>query len=68
MAELLLELYSEEIPPKLQISARNQLKDLVKKSLFENKINSEEFQTFSSPTRVCLVIKDLPIKTILTNL
>ncbi len=62
MAELLLELYSEEIPPKLQISARNQLKDLVKKSLFENKINSEEFQTFSSPTRVCLVIKDLPIK------
>ena len=33
MAEFLLELYSEEIPPKLQISARNQLKEFIKTSL-----------------------------------
>ena len=31
MAELLLELYSEEIPPKLQIAARSQIKEF-----FEN--------------------------------
>ena len=29
MAELLLELYSEEIPPQLQISARSQLKQFI---------------------------------------
>ena len=33
MAELLLELYSEEIPPQLQIDARTQLKDLITKHL-----------------------------------
>ena len=32
MAELLLELYSEEIPPKLQIDARNQLKSSIENS------------------------------------
>ena len=37
MAELLLELYSEEIPPLLQIEARNQLKQLTENS-FEEKI------------------------------
>ena len=31
MAELLLELYSEEIPPQLQIGARTQLKEFVEK-------------------------------------
>ena len=29
MSEFLLELYSEEIPPNLQINARNQLKELI---------------------------------------
>ena len=32
MAELLLELYSEEIPPQLQISARSQIKEFVENS------------------------------------
>ena len=31
MAEFLLELYSEEIPPQLQVSARNELKELIEK-------------------------------------
>ena len=35
MAELLLELYSEEIPPLLQIEARNQLKQLTENSFKE---------------------------------
>ena len=32
MAELLLELYSEEIPPQLQIAARSQIKEYIENS------------------------------------
>ena len=42
MAELLLELYSEEIPPQLQIGARNQLKQFFEKSFEEESINYKE--------------------------
>ena len=38
MAELLLELYSEEIPPQLQIGARNQLKKFFEKFFEEENI------------------------------
>ena len=38
MTELLLELYSEEIPPQLQIAARSQLKQFIKNSFKENSI------------------------------
>ena len=63
MAELLLELYSEEIPPSLQISARNQLKFLIENSLKENEIKFKDLQVYSSPTRLTLFVKDLPDKT-----
>mgnify|MGYP001341682991 FL=1 len=42
MAELLLELYSEEIPPKLQIVARNQLKQFFEKFFEEESIKYKE--------------------------
>ena len=42
MAELLLELYSEEIPPQLQIGARNQLKQFFERSFEEEDINYKE--------------------------
>ena len=45
MAEFLLELYSEEIPPKLQIGARNQLKEFVEKPLKEENINIKVITT-----------------------
>ena len=35
MAEFLLELYSEEVPPKLQINARNELKQILEKLIEE---------------------------------
>ena len=63
MAELLLELYSEEIPPSLQISARNQLKFLIENSLKENEIKFKDLQVYSSPTRLTLFVKGLPDKT-----
>ena len=59
MAEFLLELYSEEIPPQLQIEARSQIKQFVENSLKDNKIKYKELSVFSSPTRLTLLIKDL---------
>ena len=59
MAELLLELYSEEIPPQLQISARSQVKQIIENSLKEDSIKYKELSVFSSPTRLTLVIKEL---------
>ena len=62
MAELLLELYSEEIPPQLQIGARNQLKQFFEKSFEEEGIKYKEISIYSSPTRLTLVVKDLAEK------
>jgi glycyl-tRNA synthetase beta chain len=62
MAELLLELYSEEIPPQLQIGARNQLKQFFEKFFEEESIKYKELSIYSSPTRLTLVVKDLDEK------
>ncbi len=62
MAELLLELYSEEIPPNLQISARSQLKLIVETSFKEKDIKYKDIQVYSSPTRLSLFCKDIPDK------
>ena len=62
MAELLFELYSEEIPPQLQIGARNQLKQFFERSLEEENIKYKELLIYSSPTRLALVAKGLAEK------
>ena len=62
MAELLLELYSEEIPPQLQIGARNQLKQFFEKTFGEESIKYKEISTYSSPTRLTLVAEGLTEK------
>ncbi len=59
MAELLLELYSEEIPPQLQIAARSQIKQFVENSFKEENIKYKELLVYSSPTRLTLFIKDI---------
>ena len=59
MAELLLELYSEEIPPKLQIGARTQLKEFIERSFKDNEIKYKELLVFSSPTRLVLLVNDI---------
>ena len=59
MAELLLELYSEEIPPQLQIGARTQLKEFVENSFKENEIKYKDLSVYSSPTRLVLLANDL---------
>ena len=62
MAELLLELYSEEIPPQLQITARSQIKQFIQNSFEENNLKYKELSVYSSPTRLTLFIKDIPEK------
>ena len=59
MAELLLELYSEEIPPQLQIGARTQLKEFIENSFKDNEIKYKEILVFSSPTRLVLLANDI---------
>ena len=59
MAELLLELYSEEIPPQLQIGARSQLKQFIENSFKEENINYKDLSVYSSPTRLTLHIRDI---------
>ncbi len=59
MAELLLELYSEEIPPQLQIGARTQLKELIEGSFLENEIKYKDLLVYSSPTRLVLLADDI---------
>jgi glycyl-tRNA synthetase beta chain len=62
MAELLLELYSEEIPPQLQIAARSQIKIFIENSFKEVNLKYRELLVYSSPTRLTLFIEDLAEK------
>ncbi len=62
MAELLLELYSEEIPPQLQIAARSQIKQFIENFFKENNIKFNELSVYSSPTRLTIFTKDLAEK------
>ena len=62
MAELLLELYSEEIPPQLQIAARSQIKQFIENIFKEEKIKYKELSVYSSPTRLTLLVKNLAEK------
>tara|TARA_B100000686_G_scaffold254276_1_gene265490 strand:+ start:2710 stop:4764 length:2055 start_codon:yes stop_codon:yes gene_type:complete len=62
MAEFLLELYSEEVPPKLQINARNELKQILEKLIEEEGLKYKSLQVYSTPTRLTLFIQDLSEK------
>ena len=62
MSELLIEFFSEEIPPSLQINARNQVKKLLSEELSASNIKYKSFQVFSTPTRMTILIIDLPNK------
>ena len=62
MSEFLLELYSEEIPPRLQINARIQIKALFEKFLKEESLKYKLINSYSSPTRLTVLIKDIPEK------
>ena len=55
----LLELYSEEIPSRMQIKASEDLQKIICNGLKENNFNYERSFIFSTPRRLALVIEKL---------
>jgi len=62
MSELLIELFSEEMPPNLQISARTQLKKLFIEELSSASLAYKNLELYSTPTRLTIFISGLPKK------
>jgi len=62
MAELLLELFSEEIPARMQARAAADLKNLVETGLKKAGLDWTKSEAFVTPRRLCLVIDGLPEK------
>jgi len=62
MAELLLELFSEEIPARMQARAADDLKRLVTTGLKEAGLEHGDARVYVTPRRLTLVVEDLPEK------
>ena len=62
MAELFLELFTEEIPSKLQIDAREKIKNIIHEKLKKKEISFKNIKSFSTPKRLALVMDGIPEK------
>jgi glycyl-tRNA synthetase beta chain len=62
MPELFIELFSEEIPAKLQIDARRRIKQSLEERFKKKEINFKSSKTFSTPKRLVIVIDGIPEK------
>jgi len=62
MAELFIELFSEEIPAKLQIDAREKIKQMINESLLKKEISFKSSKSFSTPKRLVFFIDGVPEK------
>ena len=62
MSELFLELFSEEIPAKLQIDARQKIKRLLDDRLKKKGIDFKSSKSFSTPKRLVFFIEKIPKK------
>ena len=62
MAELLLELFSEEIPARMQGRARDELARLLSNALGEAGLEFKEIRTFATPRRLTALIEGLPAR------
>ncbi len=60
MSELLIELFSEEMPPNLQINARNQFKKFFGEALLSLSLKYKSFEVYSTPTRLTATVSGLP--------
>lgn len=60
MPELLLELFSEEIPARMQVRAADELERAVKKALDDAGFAPEGVKSFATPRRLALVATGLP--------
>jgi len=59
MPDLLLELFSEEIPARMQVRAEDNLKRLVCEAIAEADFTFGDTQTYSTPRRLALIIQGL---------
>jgi glycyl-tRNA synthetase beta chain len=62
MPELLLELFSEEIPARMQPRAAEELKRLVLGALKDQGLAVGEAQAFATPRRLTLIARDVPAR------
>jgi len=62
MAELFIELFSEEIPAKLQIDARTKIRHMLEEKLKKKDIFFKSSRSFSTPKRLVFVIEGIPEK------
>ena len=62
MAQLFIELFSEEIPSKLQIDARKKIKEIIDQKLKKKEINFKSSKSFSTPRRLVFFIEGIPEK------
>ena len=59
---LLLELFSEEIPARMQTGSEKQLTNLFEKSLMNRDIGYGPISTFCSPRHLSVIIKNIDLK------
>ena len=62
-ADFLLELLCEEIPARMQAGARNDLARLFAQELDQVGLSSEAIQVFSTPRRLALIARAIPLET-----
>lgn len=63
MSDFLLELRSEEIPARMQAGARADLEKLFRKQLDAAGLKAGEITVWSTPRRLALIARDLPLAT-----
>ena len=68
MAELLIELFSEEIPARMQQRAASDFAGLITDGLEAAGLKFDNVRKFVTPRRLVLVLDDLPVKTPDVNL
>ena len=61
MPQLLLELFSEEIPARMQAQAARDLERMARERLAEAGFLPEALKTFAGPRRLTLVVEGLPV-------
>jgi len=62
MAELFIELFSEEIPSNLQIESRNKIKNSIIERLQKKEIEYKSIKSLSTPQRLVFIADGLPEK------
>ena len=62
MAELFIELFSEEIPSNLQIDARKKIREIIDQKFKKKEINFKSSKSFSTPKRLVFFIEGIPEK------